>query len=280
MSVEINTTEAIRIKVTDEGTKELLNRIIRQFRSLNEGARIEFGATVQYIKLTVNGETATADNQSGMPLFSDDTEIMALLNANDIRELELQLDYTAMVLSGGCYGYSFLNSLCDEFDKETLGALEYKLLEYYDCDESIVACLLKDGELIHIEPDTTQADVSDVKEWFSYNFQLIINADDEFNDDIINKLTEMGEAFADKYLDGEYEEPDECEMVLGAAVELSTDKLEQFRADVESFVVFANANGLDVELVAPFTPDSCCQKYAYATVEIGDAGTEIHYAKF
>ena len=118
MSVEHITTEAISLKVTDEETRKLAGRITEQFRCLNEGVRIEFGATVQNIKLTVNGQTAadsdkSANNTEGNPIFDCESEIIKLLETSDIKELELQLDYSAIVLLGGCYGYSFLQSLSE-----------------------------------------------------------------------------------------------------------------------------------------------------------------------
>lgn len=281
MSVEHITTEAISLKVTDEDTRKLAGRIIEQFTRLNKGERIEFGE-IYNIKMSVNGQTATASkkplNSEGKPVFDSESEIVKLLGTDDIRELEMQLDYSAMVLLGGCYGYSFLQDLCEEFDSSVLAKLDYKLLEYYDCDETIVAYLLRDGKLINIEPTATLSDVSDIGAWFSYNFMLSISADDEFDDETLDKLTIMAEDFAEKYIDGDYDEPDECEMILESSVALKAEEITAFKEDLDAFISYANEVGLNAELTASFTPDDGFQKYAYINFELSENGTEMKIA--
>lgn len=283
MSVENITTEAISLKVTDEDTRKLAGRIIEQFTRLNKGERIEFGE-IYNIKMSVNGQTATASkkplNSEEKPVFDSETEIMKLLGTDDIRELEMQLDYTAMVLFDGCYGYSFLQNLCEEFDPSVLAKLDYKLLEYYDCDENIVACCLRDGALINIEPNASLSDVSNIGAWYSYNFMLSISADEEFDDETLDKLTIMAEDFAEKYLDGDYDEPDECELILESSVALKAEEITAFKEDLDAFISYANEVGLNAELVASFTPDDSFQKYAYVTFEPSENGTEMKIAVF
>ena len=117
--------------------------------------------------------------------------------------------------------------------------------------------------------------------WTTFlNFMLSISADDEFEDETIEKLTEMAGDFADKYLDGDYDEPDECELILESSLSLKTEELKAFKEDIDAFISFANENDLNVELVASFTPDDGFQKYAYITFEPGENEIEMKIAVF
>ena len=95
--------------------------------------------------------------------------------------------------------------------------------------ESEIMKLLGTDDIRELEITATLSDVSDIGAWFSYNFMLSISTDDEFGDETINKLTIMAEDFAEKYIDGDYDEPDECEMILESSVSLKTDEIKAFK---------------------------------------------------
>lgn len=60
MSHEINTKESIKIMVTDEATRKILDELIEQFRHLNRGDGI-YSGELAFVRLTVNGQSVTEE---------------------------------------------------------------------------------------------------------------------------------------------------------------------------------------------------------------------------
>lgn len=146
MSYEITTKESIKIKVTDEKTRKILDELIEQFRCLNRGEGI-YSGELAFVRLTVNGQSVTEKEDwerkfGEKPVFTDDSDIMLLLNKSDITDFEMLLEYCA-TLTCADYGYSFLSHLCNMSDKSALANLEYKVLKYYDYDTDYTACILR-----------------------------------------------------------------------------------------------------------------------------------------
>lgn len=285
MSVEHNTTESFKLNVFDSKTKLLADRIINQFLRLNKSNQIEFGADIQYVKLSVNGkaveiECESESNFCNESIFADDSEIMQLVNTEEIRELELQIDYTAMVFAGGNYGYSFIQDIINDTDKATLTNLEYKLLEYYDCDEDVVACELRNGELVYIEPNASFDDLSYIDRWFSYNFELLITVNDDFEESIIEKLNNMAKVIEDKCPNYEFDQYDDDEWAIESSALLKRDDVQIFKDELNSIIDFIKANNLNVSLNAVLKPSGGYQKYAYISIGLDDNGVNLQFAKF
>ena len=102
-------------------------------------------------------------------------------------------------LTCASYGYSFLGDLCNKSDKSTLANLEYKVLEYYDYDNDHTACKLCNGELVTIEPNADITDITDVEEWFGYDFQLGFSSNDDFEEDTVKEISELMSGLKNKY---------------------------------------------------------------------------------
>lgn len=188
--------------MTDKKTREILDKIIEQFRCLNRGKGISSGEIV-FVRLTVNGKTVTEKHDwerkfSETPVFHDDSEIMQLLNTKEITAFELLLEYTA-TLHGKSYGYVFMEEMCKENDKSALSNLEYKVLEYYDFDTDFTACSLCNGKLVIIEPNAAIFDIAAVKKWFSADFYLGVSSDDDFDEEIEKQIHQLIAEFKGKY---------------------------------------------------------------------------------
>ncbi len=284
MSYEINTKESIKIKVTDKKTREILDKIIEQFRCLNRGKGITSGEIV-FVRLTVNGKTVTEKLDwerkfSETQVFHDDSEIMQLLNTRAITTFELLLEYSAE-LHGDSYGYVFMDELCKEHDKSALANLEYKVLEYYDFDTDFAACKLCDGELVTIEPNADVADITSVKEWFSDDFSIGISSDDDLEEEIAKKARQLAAEFGEKYdhADCEFVFWEEAVFFHNSFV-IEHGSLPELKKDIEKFARFAQENNLKLILDGVFTPFDDIPEFAYLYFVSGENGVEIVSAKY
>lgn len=284
MSYEITTKESIKIKVTDEKTRAILNKIIEQFRCLNRGDGISSGE-ISFVRLTVNEQSVTEKYDWKRefwktPIFHEESEIMQLLNTKEITALELLLEYTA-TLHGCSYGYDFMEELCKESDKSTLSNLEYKVLEYYDTDTDFTACMLCNGELVTIEPNADIANITGVKRWFSADFQLGVSADDDFEEAVENKIRQLVSEYKEKY-----NIPDEDFVFWEEAIffhnsfVIEQGSLHEVIKDIEKFACFALEHGLHLVLDGVFTPSDDTPEFAYLYFESGENGVETVSAKY
>ena len=260
MSHEINTKESIKIKVTDEATRKILENIIEQFGYLNKGKCFSSGE-IRYVNLTVDGQSVTAEydwkrNFGKEPVFKEDSDLMRLLNSSDITEFEMLLEYSAMVHGGVSFGSSFLWDLCNMSDKSVLAHLEYKVLEYYDYDTEFTACKLCDGELVTIEPNADIADITAVKEWFSYDFSLGVSSDDDLEEEVAKKVRHFNSFI------------------------IEHEFLPELIQYIEIFARFAQENNLNLVLDGVFTPFDDTPEFAYMYFVSGENGVEIVSAKY
>ena len=284
MSYIIYTKESIKIKAINVATREILNKIIEQIRCLTDGEGITYGA-LSYIKLTINGHSVTEkydwERSFGEePIFKEDSDLMCLLNTNNITELELLLDYFAE-LHGDSYGSVFMDELCKEHDKSALANLEYKVLEYYDFDTDFTACKLCDGELVFIEPNADVADISGVMEWFSDDFSLGVSSDDDLDEEVAKKARQLAAEFGEKY------DLDDCQFVFWEeAIFFSNSfgidhaSIPELIKYIDKYARFAKENNLNLVLDGVFTPFDDIPKFAYFTFSNDENGTKINIAQF
>ena len=284
MSHEINTKESIKIMVTDEATRKILDELIEQFRHLNRGDGI-YSGELAFVRLTVNGQSVTEEYDWNRkfgenPVFADDSEIMLLLNTSDITDFEMLLEYCA-TLTCADYGYSFLKHLCSMSDKSDLANLEYKVLEYYDYDTDFTACKLCDGELAFIEPNANIADITAVKKWFCADFYLGVSSDDDFDEEIEKQVHQLTSAFKEKY----NLEDDEFDFSPGVAFFSNSFIIEhEFLPEliqyIEMFARFAQEHNLNLVLDGVFTSFDDTPEFAYLYFVPGENGVEIVSAKY
>ena len=285
MSHEINTKESIKIKVTDEATRKILENIIEQFGYLNKGKCFSSGE-IRYVNLTVDGQSVTAEydwkrNFGKEPVFKEDSDLMRLLNSSDITEFEMLLEYSAMVHGGVSFGSSFLWDLCNMSDKSVLAHLEYKVLEYYDYDTEFTACKLCDGELVTIEPNADIADITAVKEWFSYDFSLGVSSDDDLEEEVAKKVRHLVSEFKEKFNldDGDFVFWEEAVFFNNSFI-IEHEFLPELIQYIEIFARFAQENNLNLVLDGVFTPFDDTPEFAYMYFVSGENGVEIVSAKY
>ena len=284
MSHEINTKESIKIMVTDEATRKILDELIEQFRHLNRGDGI-YSGELAFVRLTVNGQSDTEEYDWNRkfgenPVFADDSEIMLLLNKSDITDFEMLLEYCA-TLTCATYGYSFLKYLCDMSDKSALANLEYKVLEYYDYDKEFTACKLCNGELVYIEPNADIADITNVINWGSADFQLGVSADDDFEEAGEKSPHQLLSMFKEKYNlpDGDFVLWEDALFFHNSFV-IEHGSLSELKKDIERFAGFAQEHGFHIILDGVFTPFDDEPKFAYMYFVPGENGVEIVSAKY
>ena len=286
MSIEQNTCEFIRVKAIDEPCKRIINRICNKIKDLNVGSGIESGH-ISYIKLTVDGESAEYRHlniglgDSRENLWDDGADIIRLIGRDNIETLELQLDFSAIVFSESYYGSFFMQDLIETEDKATLSNIEYKVLEYYDTEDYVLLSRLNNGEQEDAPAVDFSKDITPVCNWYSNNFLISLTKDDEFTEDEENALIELGNAFANKYYeDYEVDEPYYGEFIIERSLPVKTDDLQSFKNDLDAFVAYASANGIDLELCAQFVADDKEQQYARMWFEIEENKTVIKSAYF
>ena len=284
MSYEITTKESFKIKVTDEKTRAILNKIIEKFRCLNRGDGISSGE-ISFVRLTVNEQSVTKKYDWKRefwktPIFHEESEIMQLLNTKEITALELLLEYTA-TLHGCSYGYDFMEELCKESDKSTLSNLEYKVLEYYDTDTDFTACMLCNGELVTIEPNADIAYITGVKRWFSADFQLGVSADDDLDEEVAKKARQLAAEFGEKYNldDSDFVFWEEA-IFFSNGFGIDHVSISELIKYIDKFACFALEHGLHLVLDGVFTPSDDTPEFAYMYFESGENGVETVSAKY
>lgn len=284
MSYEITTKESIKIKVTDEKTRKILDELIEQFRCLNRGDGI-YSGELAFVRLTVNGQSVTEkydwERKFGeKPIFTDDSDVMLLLNKSEITDFEILIEYCA-TLTCASYGSSFLGDLCNKSDKSTLSNLEYKVLEYYDYDNDHTACKLCNGELVTIEPNADITDITDVEEWFGYDFQLGFSSNDDFEEDTVKEISELMSGLKIKY--NLYDEDFvfwEDAIFFHNSIVIAQSSPSELKKDIEKFYCFAMEHNLKLILDGVFTPSDDIPKFAYLYFELGENGVETVSARY
>lgn len=285
MSHEISTKETIKIKVIDEASRTILDKIIERFNCLNRGDCISSGS-LNYIALTVDGQTVTEKNNweryiGEKPVFKVDSALMRLLNKSDITEFEMILEYSAMVHGGFGYGCSFFWDLYNKSDKSALANLQYKVLEYYDYDTEFTAFRLCNGEVELIEPNINISDITDVESWFSDNFSLGVSSDDDLDEEVANKVRQLFSGLKEKYnLDDQDFVIWEDAMFFGNSFSIDHVSIPELIKDIDRFARFAKENNLKLILDGVFTPFDHIPKFAYFTFPNDENGTDILAAKF
>lgn len=285
MSHMIFTKETIKIKVVDEETYAILNKIIERFHCLNRGDCISSG-WLYYVAITVDGQSVTEKRNGERyigeePVFKSDSVLMRLLNKSDIKEFEMQLDYDAMVHGGFGYGCAFFWRLCNESDKSALANLEYKVLECYDYDTEFSACCFINGEWTQIEPNTDISNITDILSWGSEDFFLGVSSDNDLDEEVAKKARQLAAEFGEKY---DLDDSDfvfwEEAIFFSNAFSINHESIPELIKYIDKFARFAKENNLKLILDGVFTPFDDIPKFAYFTFSNDENGTEVISAKF
>lgn len=166
-------------------------------------------------------------------------------------------------------------------DKSALANLEYKVLEYYDYDKEFTACKLCNGELVYIEPNADIADITNVINWGSADFQLGVSADDDFEEAGEKSPHQLLSMFKEKYNlpDGDFVLWEDALFFHNSFV-IEHGSLSELKKDIERFAVFAQEHGFHIILDGVFTPFDDEPKFAYMYFVPGENGVEIVSAKY
>ena len=283
----MNTIEHSKLQVSDEETEKILKQIIDNFHNLNKG--INAYVWIKFIQMTINGETVTVsdipeldEDVDERTFFHDDSDIIRLLNTTDIREFELMIEYMAITHRGGNYGLSFFRDLFDNNDRSVLTDLEYKIIEQesvsvraYKSDNGKLICVDQNGRTA-IKPEEVVSVFSDISEWYSYNFDVNIYHDfnyegNEFEEDVLEKLTDLSIKYIENYAiedeeqcieDYEELEPDE-DLELPTHICVPTDKFQDFCEDIRVFVAITDENELHMDCGGVFIAPGKYKRFAY-----------------
>lgn len=250
----------------------LILRADDQIVEISDVSEVEFGNT--YILTNTGLNTKQVKHIQ----WEDNSPIMLLLgNLEKAKDIFFEISFSVIKLRGTEYGINYWY----EFKPSLRDHIEYRCLEYYDVEDSIVSYLFNrefDGDVSYA---ASKEDVSGISRWFSYGFELVVNSEgeDEPNEAFTDELYELALAFSKKY---EMNEPEKDYYIGDALVfgglGISADQVDVLIDDLKKIETYVEEHGFELSVLARFTPDT---EYEFAAMEIiKDPDLKAVYCRF
>lgn len=277
MSWEINASEWHYINNVSSETKKEVYRLIEYIQQFNHMLNVE-SMNIHCLNVKVDNEEVqikdTGDwepentyvlskeglgqNQVEHIQWDNDSELMKLLSkAPDSKHIEVGFMYNAMVLLGESYGINYWRN--GEYPEEAKnGNVKWKILEYYDVDPEVCTSVLDEqGERTPVYCDGYEM-IKNVSEFFSYNFCITVNVEDDWEEhpEEKEKIMNLANSFAEKFdFYNEPEEPYESEFMFSESFKITGLQIEEVKKSIQDIVDIAVPLGAEIEVCATFTSE-------------------------
>ena len=280
MSTETVTSEKIIIHSGDKHNAEIRKALQNYLLQFVHSASIESASNLNLqlkiddaVLLNLNGESCSGRNATPWQTNAATTDAISQITEDCEVEVTLHFDLFQWYSETVAYGVHFWAAILEE---SSYTSVTYRGLEYYDTDSEIQIFRFENGRALYKGDEVSESEVADILSWYTYNFELTLDADEDFTEYQLEKMKMAGKEIEHLFGSEKPFDFDESEIRVFSSLTLKSVDIPIFRAFLNKVLDLAEDADASIDFVAEFVPDDINVFAAlYFVVENGKAKTQF-----